>query len=112
MTHDEIDAVPDWAIREAEKRTVGLLWTDAEGRRNSAKGENPTSLAVLLAASLIAKHEEQPISDELRIAREAAAQVAEEDDWPAMAESYRDGKNDGAATMRCVRRAIELWKAK
>lgn len=111
MTHDEIDAVPDWAIREAEKRTVGLLWTDAEGRRNSAKGENPTSLAVLLAASLIAKHEEQPISDELRIAREAAAQAFREAGLEEAAVAIEQGDAAWPA-VRAALRAIELWKAK
>lgn len=109
MTPDEIDAVPDWAIREAVKRIGDLFGMEAWERRDAAKRKtSAASAATVLAASLIAKHEEPPISDELRIAREAASGVCGD----SYVSEIKDGDWDQSVSVRSALHAIELWKAR
>ena len=109
MTIDP-NTVPDWAIEEAFKRVGWGFGPAARARQYSADGYGAYQ-AIILAASLIAKHEEDPVDPLLKEAREIAAK----DNWCTL---YHDqilaGSMDDTTcvrhTLAGLRRGIELAK--
>lgn len=109
MTKDTT-TMPDWVLIEAAKR---LEWKSGMELRSvyNEPGAFMGGRGFHAVADLILKHEQPPVDRKLVCAREAAAQVMDEDECESAAKSIRAGEDDKRWTVSAALRAIELWEA-
>lgn len=113
----EQELPPDWAIEEAIKRANHLGIWDVKFLKDRCK-TNPAEVGpemTILAARLIAQHEEPPVDPLVQIVRDIVADswdaIGGHDDYAAFwREGAYDSDNQFSITMTALKRGIEIGK--
>ena len=101
------EAMPDWVLIEAAKRTNWYMPVDCIHERYSTLSD-----AFRALCDMILKHEQPPVDPDLLLAREAAAWVWDSQGFygPSYASKIREGTKDHELAVEISLRAIKLVK--
>lgn len=102
------DIPADWVLKAAGEKSGWVNFHIEDLRARYRHGVNGAYRAL---CDMIAENESSPVDRKILIAREACAQIYD-DEYPTVARDYRDGNrdNDGDAEFHASIRAIELYE--
>ena len=99
------EAMPDWVLIEAAKRTNWYMPVDCIHERYSTLSD-----AFRALCDMILKHEQPPVDPDLLLAREAAAWVNVNKGFEDYASDILAGTRDAIEPVQAALRAIKLMK--
>lgn len=111
---ESLASPPDWVLIEAAKRigwSYGTAGLPVLRRSYTGSWDSSLDRAFRALCDLIHKHDHPPVDRKLLVAREAAAQVVDEDECESAAKSIRAGEDDKRWSVSAALRAIKLWEA-